>query len=77
MCHLICCYVVSVLHAGTIKLTKVEYTSTAIIQRDTSYIDTIKALVNYSAAYALEYGVTLWIQGQSILITTRTHPIFF
>lgn len=52
-----CCNVVSIQHAQAIQISNAGSTSTAIVIRDTSLEDTMKALEYYAGSFELDYGV--------------------
>lgn len=50
--------VVSIQHAVIVTLSKVANTSTDILWKDTSFVDSVKALVNYAGAFERMSGQT-------------------
>lgn len=57
MRHVMSCDGLSIQRAEAINLRKLANTSTAIVRGDGSFVDRMKALVNYAGVFELEYGV--------------------
>lgn len=51
------CDGVCIKHAEAMTLRKVASTAAAIVRRDTSFLDRMKALENYAVPFDLEYHV--------------------
>lgn len=51
--HVIRCSSVSIQEAEAMKLSQVENTTTAIIEREMSFVDIMKVLINYTGSFEL------------------------
>lgn len=64
-------YGASIQHAETVKLSKVADTSTTILRRDMSFVDALKAMVNSSGAFKLEYNVKFVDSGTKYIVDDK------
>lgn len=48
----------AILQAEGIKLIEVAYTSTAIVRKEETFVDAMKALVKYAGSFSLHYKIS-------------------